>query len=210
MYVWILTGCHNSPVLHIWTWEEYMPIIPIALEILVCSHFPFISCALLHMQFCMLRVLYLYCRKTCVHTFRSMCWSFNSSQNHVYCKVKRVKCVQDQSAILLAGKAKKHRFTLTDHKPHKATETTFWCGCKGKSGSSWHILQCLQDGICQRKPDLQTHRVFHWKWFLFAINAPFIENDLSLPFRLGLFILPDHPFPFCNTLLQLQKKMIGK
>jgi len=24
------------------------------------------------------RVLYLPCRKTCVHIFRSMCWSFNS------------------------------------------------------------------------------------------------------------------------------------
>lgn len=50
-------------------------------------------------------------------------------------KVKRVKCVQDQPAILLAGKAKKHKFTLTDHKTHKATETTLWCGCKGKLGS---------------------------------------------------------------------------
>lgn len=45
--------------------------------------------------------------------------------------MKRVKCVQDQPAILLAGKAKKHKFTLTDHKTHKATETTLGVDVRG-------------------------------------------------------------------------------
>lgn len=43
--------------------------------------------------------------------------------------------MQDQPAILLAGKVKKHEFMLTDHKMYMATETTFGVDLKG----SWSV-----------------------------------------------------------------------
>lgn len=79
-------------------------------------------------------------------------------------------------------------------------ETTLWCRCKEK------FLQCLQDGICQCKPDLQRYSVLHCEWSIFAINGPFIGNGLPLPFHLGLFELHKPYFPFCNALLQMKKK----
>lgn len=96
--------------------------------------------------------------------------------------------------ILLAGKAQKHKWTLTDHKPGHWKLFLVWISGQLRIQLTYFAMPA--GWTCQCKPDLQTHKVFHCKGFLFAINGVFIGTGLSLPFHPGLFILPDHLFPF--------------